>query len=247
MRADVRSPTDRSPLARFVSRVLVVAQADLGTSVYELRAKCRPRLDMPAPGPVCTYPLTCRPIGEGDSRLSMRSSSALATTGPLGRVSLVLITTWAAVTSAYGVFDLLNSVDQALRWRDPNGGIPLPFGLGLLLMIGWILSLNLLLPAIVLGIVEIALGRGPVRGRVTQSVAYAMLVSAPPAALMVFSQLRNETDQIPSRVWSLDVFGAVAFPVAAWAVVIAAWMLLRLSPQSGMPMSPAEPQHELAR
>jgi hypothetical protein len=173
----------------------------------------------------------------------MRSSSALATTGPLGRVSLVLVATWAAVTSAYGAFDLLNSVDQALRWRDPNDGIPLPFGLGLLLMIGWILSLNVLLPAIVLGIVDIALGKASVRSRVTRSVAYAVLVSAPAAALMVFSQLRNEADPIPLRLWSFQVFGGVVFPVAAWAVVIAAWMLLRLSPRSRVPVSPAGHQH----
>jgi hypothetical protein len=176
----------------------------------------------------------------------MHSSSALARTGPLGRVSLVLIATWAAVTSAYGVFDLLNSLDQALRWRDPNGGISLPFGLGLLLMIGWVLSLNVLLPAIVLGIVEIALGRASVRGRVTRSVAFAVLVSAPAAVLMVVSQLRNESDDLPSRVWSFDVFGAAVFPVAAWAVVIAAWMLLRLSPPSGLPVSHAEHQREPA-
>jgi hypothetical protein len=165
---------------------------------------------------------------------------ALPSSGPrtdLGRVAMILIGIWAALGVAWGSVTLFQSLFMAVQLGDPMVGPrwsdPLPLGVSLAVFVGWVLSLNLLVPGVALGIAAICHDRRLILFRVLS----LMLVIAAGVVATFWVNSRG-ADEIPSGVGlsrffdggQLDALG-ISLSALVPALVAAALILHRWEPR----------------
>jgi hypothetical protein len=155
----------------------------------------------------------------------------------LGRVAMILIGSWAALGVAWGSTNLVQSVFTTIQLGDPVGGPrwsdPLPLGVGLAVSLGWLLSLNLLVPGVALGIAAICHDPRLVLFRVLS----LMLVIAAGVVATFWVNSRG-FDETPSGVGfsrffdsgQLDALG-ISLSALVPALVAAALILRRWEPR----------------
>jgi hypothetical protein len=164
----------------------------------------------------------------------------LPSNGPrtdLGRVAMILIGCWAALGVAWGSVSLFESLFTTIQLGDPMVGPrwsdPLPVGVSLAVSLGWLLSLNLLVPGVALGIAAICHDRRLVLFRVLS----LMLVIAAGVVATFWVNSRG-VDDIPSGVGlsrffesgQLDALG-ISLSALVPALVAAALILHRWEPR----------------
>lgn len=141
-------------------------------------------------------------------------------------VTLLLLGGWASLTALIGLLDVANGVRNWQVFHDPDsGGHHLPFFFDAGFFILWILSCNLLIPALVLGVIQTA----RVHRQAWTPLAFAAVVITGPIAAFAFNELRNGGDDpgLEDHLFSWVTLGGFGFCVIAAATMAAAWVLLR--------------------
>jgi len=140
-------------------------------------------------------------------------------------VALLLLGGWAGVTVLIGLMDVVNGYENWRSFHTSTDGFPRFFQLGPSAFLLWIASWNLILPALVLGIIQTA----RVHRQAWTPMAFAAVAITGPIISVVFNQVRNGGDdlRIPDHLVSWDVLGGLGFVGIAAVTMLAAWVLLR--------------------
>ncbi|RNL80829.1 hypothetical protein [Nocardioides marmorisolisilvae] len=142
-------------------------------------------------------------------------------------VSLLLLGGWAGTTALIGVFDILNAYRN---WHSFHAGssssLHFSFLLDGSLFLLWIASWNLILPALVLGVIQTA----RVHRQPWTPLAYAAVVVTGPILSVAYNNWRNtrDADEMFDRHFlSWGSLGGLGFTAIAGVTMAAAWFLLR--------------------
>ena len=141
-------------------------------------------------------------------------------------VAMLLLGGWAAMTSLIGIVDVAGSFRNWQVLHDQaHFGPSLPFFFDGAVFVLWIMSWNLLLPALVVGVIQTA----RVHRQVWTPLAYAAVVITGPVAAVFFNDLRNGGDGpgFDAGLVSWDTLGGLGFCAIAAATMLTAWQLLR--------------------
>ena len=149
----------------------------------------------------------------------------------LAVLALIGLGGWAALTLVVGVGDVVNGVRNVSVLTSPPetftesdvmiGGTAM--ALSLSLFVFWILSLNVVLVAAALGVVDLA----AVRKNWRRSVAFAAVAIGGPLAALVVNQIGNgDEDLYASTSYLPAVLPGLALVVVALVTIVMAWRLL---------------------
>jgi hypothetical protein len=150
----------------------------------------------------------------------------------LALATFLLLAVWGFMTFTYGALDLVGSVRNWWSFQHAGAAVPFPgdrmMGLDIVLMLGWVLSLNFVPVALVLGIVQIA----RVHRSEWRCLAFAAVVLSGVAGAIGFNQLRNSDDPgLAMSLWSWDVLGALGYSTIVGIVLALSWLLMRPTPR----------------
>jgi hypothetical protein len=148
----------------------------------------------------------------------------------LAVLALVGLGCWAALTVVIGVGDMVNGVRNVSFLTAPPGTLTesdvmrgdAANTLSVTLFVFWILSLNLVLVATVLGVADLVLVRRSWR----RSVAFAAVAVAGPVAALVVNQVANRDGDFASTSYLEAIVPGLALVVVALAALVVAWRLL---------------------
>jgi hypothetical protein len=162
------------------------------------------------------------------SQLTVRRA---APSRALSMLALLGLGCWAVLTLVMGVGDAVNGVRDVRLFTAPPGSLDagdLSSGHGMFVFsvtVGllWLLSLNVVLVAVVMGVVELAVTHRTWR----RAVAFAVAAVAGPVLALVVSQVANGDDEVvPTTSYLEAVAPGIALVAIALVTLAAAWWLL---------------------
>lgn len=151
----------------------------------------------------------------------------------LSVLALLGLAGWAVLTLVIGIATVVNGVRNVSSYLSPSTTVTdsemlrvsASVALSLSLFVLWILYLNVVLVAVVLGVVGIA----TVQRSWRRAVAFVVVAVAGPVGALVVSQVGNGDDEVfPTTSYLEAAAPGVALIVIALGTVAAAWWLLDL-------------------
>ncbi len=143
---------------------------------------------------------------------------------------------WAALTVLVGAGRIANAVRDVSLVTGPVAYSLQPepptwhssVGVGVGVFVFWLLSLNVVLVACVLGVVDIAVSYRSWR----RCVAFAAVAVAGPVGALVVSQIGTGDGGLPGSSYIAAIVPGLSMVVVALAVLLAAWRLLGVGRRS---------------
>jgi hypothetical protein len=154
---------------------------------------------------------------------------------------LTALGVWAVTTTAYGLFDLADGIQNVHSFRDPASGTGSSrynatlLGVSLLSGMGFFFGTLVGAGGALLGAIQVALSRGA-----RWCVVFALLSVGGVAGAAIVSQVRNRSDAVALDYVSWAVLGALTLPLVAVAVFVGSWVCVR-APEHPVALTPTYP------